>query len=172
MLARWHQQARNALRGPSVKFSRELKLGLQTAGAQLQLSDVAASAVINVEKDQFEQRVLSVSARNTPTEYEITYAVSFSVQREQKEILSSQTLSLSRNYSFDETALLAKEREQEILRAALAKDLASHDHSTAHAVGDAHEHQVARAYLGARHRGAVVRLHGVPDGGSGLPPVP
>ena len=41
-----------------------------------------------------------------------------------KTLLPAEQFAVSRDLSFDESALLAKEREQEVLRAALARDLA------------------------------------------------
>jgi len=40
------------------------------------------------------------------------------------ELISPQKLELTRDYSYDTTAVLAKQREQAVLRAALAQDLA------------------------------------------------
>ena len=42
-----------------------------------------------------------------------------------QELLPRQELTLTRSLSYDETALLAKEQEQEQVRAALARDLAA-----------------------------------------------
>ena len=56
------------------------------------------------------------------TEYEIFYTIKYSVTAEGKELLTTQTLTLTRDYSFDETTLLAKEHEEDILREALARD--------------------------------------------------
>jgi LPS-assembly lipoprotein len=64
-----------------------------------------------------------VSARNIPTEYELTYRVEFSVIADGKTLIDKEEISATRDISFDEAQLLAKEREQEILRAALARDL-------------------------------------------------
>jgi outer membrane lipopolysaccharide assembly protein LptE/RlpB len=41
-----------------------------------------------------------------------------------KELMAAEPFTLSRIYSFDETRLLAKEREKDILREALARDMA------------------------------------------------
>jgi LPS-assembly lipoprotein len=68
--------------------------------------------------------VLSVSARNTPQEYEIFYNIEYSVERGGKEVLEMQPLEMTRNLSFDETQLLAKDREEAIIREAMARDLA------------------------------------------------
>jgi LPS-assembly lipoprotein len=76
-----------------------------------------------VHEDELTERILSVSAQNIPTEYELTYKVKFSVVSEGKTLIDNEEISATRDISFDEAQLLAKEREQEILRAALARDL-------------------------------------------------
>jgi LPS-assembly lipoprotein len=82
-----------------------------------------STAYIDVSKDLVEQRTLSVSATNIPTEYELTYTVTFAVQGTDKQLLAPQTISLSQDYSFQENALLAKEHEADILRQQMARDL-------------------------------------------------
>jgi LPS-assembly lipoprotein len=105
-------------------FARELRHSLQAAGAHIEPAAGAASATVDISSDRVDRRVLSVSALNTPNEYELTYSVTFSVQSANKEVLPAETLSLSREYSFDETALLAKEHEEDLLRAEMARNLA------------------------------------------------
>jgi len=104
-------------------FVQGLRKALLTSGARLARSNDAASGTVRVVKDEVKRSVLSVSARNTPREYEVTYTVRFSVSAGDKELLPEQEVALSRDYSFDETALLAKEHEEAILREALARDL-------------------------------------------------
>jgi LPS-assembly lipoprotein len=108
---------------PQTEFQRGLRRALTTTGAQLVEQRDRATAVLRISKDDTGQRVLSVSARNTPQEYEVYYTVIYSVAAGGRELLSPQTLSLTRNYSFDEQALLAKDEEAEILRQAMARDL-------------------------------------------------
>jgi outer membrane lipopolysaccharide assembly protein LptE/RlpB len=64
-----------------------------------------------------------VSARNIPTDYELIYTVTFAVHGTDTELLAPQTISLSRDYSFQENELLAIEHEADILRAQMARDL-------------------------------------------------
>jgi len=80
--------------------------------------------VVRVTTDRTGRRVLSVSARNTPQEFEIFYVVEYSIDAGGKQVVPPQRLELTRNISFDESQLLAKDREQEILRDAMARDLA------------------------------------------------
>ena len=75
-------------------------------------------------EDSSGQRVLSVSARNTPEEYEVFYAIEYSVESQTGELIAPQKLELTRDYSYSTSAVLAKQREQSILREALARDLA------------------------------------------------
>lgn len=111
------------LKDPYTDFSREFDHQLKGSGATLQLVRANATATIEVTKDLVERRTLSVSALNIPTEYELTYTVTFSVQGPDKELLAPQTISLSKDYSFEENVLLAKEHEADILRQQMARDL-------------------------------------------------
>ena len=108
---------------PQTEFQRGLRKALHTVGTELTEQRDQATAILRIVKDETGRRVLSVSARNTPREYEIFYNVTYSVTAGGKELLPSHTLSLTRDYAFNEQALLAKEHEEEILRQALARDL-------------------------------------------------
>jgi LPS-assembly lipoprotein len=112
-----------SLKDPYTDFSREFEHQLKSAGAVLQLARAGATATIDVTRDQVAQRTLSVSAANIPTEYELTYTVTFSVQKADKEVLPPQTISLSKDYSFNQDVQLAKEHEADILRQQMARDL-------------------------------------------------
>jgi LPS-assembly lipoprotein len=105
-------------------FVQDLRKQLLSSGARLTTSSDEATAVVHVVNDDFSRRVLSVSATDQPAEYELTYTVRFSVSAADKEILAVQEVSGVRDYTFDETILLAKENEEAILREALAHDLA------------------------------------------------
>jgi LPS-assembly lipoprotein len=114
-----------SLKDPYTDFSREFEHQLKNSGATLQLVRANSTATIDVTKDVVVQRTLSVSAQNIPTEYELTYTVTFAVQGTDKELLAPQTISLSKDYSFQENILLAKEHEADILRQQMARDLVS-----------------------------------------------
>ena len=101
-----------------------LEARLRAAGARLAANPSAASAVIHLRVDDTGRELLSVSARNTPGEYEVHYTVEYSVSTGAQELLARQQLSLTREYSYDESAVLAKEHEEQSLRAALAEELA------------------------------------------------
>jgi LPS-assembly lipoprotein len=85
----------------------------------------AGSAVIHILNDTAMQRTVTVSTLNVPTEYELTYKVRFSVTVQGREVIAPEEHSLVRDYSYSESAQLAKERENAILSQALAHDLVS-----------------------------------------------
>jgi LPS-assembly lipoprotein len=106
------------------EFYHALKSRLEDAGAD---PDAAAAdaATLRILRDGTAERVLSVSARNVPTEYELSYSVRVSVSAGNRELLPAEDFTLTHDYSFDETTLLAKQRERDALSDALAGDLAS-----------------------------------------------
>jgi LPS-assembly lipoprotein len=98
---------------------------LRAAGAVLAPSATEASAVIRLQLDETGRELLSVSTNNRPGEYEVFYAVEYSVTGGGTELLPRQQARLTRSYGYDETAVLAKEHEEQSLRVALAEELAS-----------------------------------------------
>ncbi|MDH4167492.1 MAG: hypothetical protein OEY13_10250 [Gammaproteobacteria bacterium] len=105
-------------------FAVELRRAIERAGGELTGTTAQAEMVVRIRRDRSGRRVLSVSARNTPQEYEIFYSVEYSVDRGGREVLEPQPLEMIRNLSFDETQLLAKDREEVVIRDSMAKDLA------------------------------------------------
>lgn len=106
-------------------FNRALRAGLRASGARLADRAGEATAIVKIIEDASGQYVRSVSARNTPEEYEVFYTIEYSVATQDGELIPPQELTLTRDYSYDEAAVLAKQREQNILREALARDLAA-----------------------------------------------
>ena len=107
-------------------FVQSLRRQMLISGAHPVDTPDQATAVVHVDvlDAAASPHVLSVSAQNRPTEYQVTYTVRFSVTAGGKELLSPQQVSAQRSYSFDESLLLAKEHEQAILQQAMGQDLA------------------------------------------------
>lgn len=104
-------------------FYRKLQSGLRMNGVEVVDSPVEATAVLNVLADDTGQRVLSVSARNVPREYEVYYRIRFSVEAGERMLIEAQEQALIRDYTYDETVVIAKAREERLLREAIADDL-------------------------------------------------
>lgn len=86
----------------------------------------AAQVVLTILNENFDRRVLSVgSIRGKVREYELRYVVNFDVKDTSgKELLSAQTINLTRDYLFDETQVLGSDTEEAILRRDLVRDAA------------------------------------------------
>jgi len=104
-------------------FYRELQRSLQAAGAQVTDDAAHAHAVVRVHGDDKGQRILTVSTRNTPEEYEVYYAVDYSVEVSGRELLARQRLELTASYSYDSRYVLAKQQEQFTMQQSLAREL-------------------------------------------------
>jgi LPS-assembly lipoprotein len=106
-------------------FTRALRASLKASGARLVTEAAADAATVRIVRDVLSERVLSVDARNIPTDIELVYQVEVEVRAGDRELMPLEPFELSRTFSFDERKLLAKEREKDILGEALARDMAS-----------------------------------------------
>jgi LPS-assembly lipoprotein len=109
---------------PTSAFTYSLRTELRTRGLHVVERPDDATARLIVTEDATGQRVLSVSARNIPREYEIFYAVTFALETGDGRLIEGESLTVTRSYTFDETQVLGKAREERVLRQALADDLA------------------------------------------------
>lgn len=104
-------------------FYRKIRAALVGAGVDLVDSPDQATAIFRILEDHTGQRVVSVSARNVPREYEVWYTVHYEIVSGEKTMLPESTQTLVRSYTYDETEVLGKAREEEVLRDALVDDL-------------------------------------------------
>ena len=104
-------------------FYRDLRAELKQGGVQVVDSPVNANAIIRIEKDSSGQNVLTISARNVPTEYNVFYSVSYSVWVNSEEALPVQALGLNQSYTYNENTVLGKNRERDAILNALAAQL-------------------------------------------------
>jgi LPS-assembly lipoprotein len=104
-------------------FYREFVEQMLTAGVELTDSEAESASSFTIFADDTGQRVLSVSARNVPTEYEVFYTITYSLDSGANALMPRQTLTLTRDYTYDSTLVLGKLREEELLREAIVEDL-------------------------------------------------
>jgi len=104
-------------------FYRRLRDSLRSAGVIIVESPFDATATFSILSDMPGQRVLSVSARNVPREFEVFYTVFYSVQAKEVTLLEPRSQTLTRDYTWDVTEVIGKEKEEELLREAIVDDL-------------------------------------------------
>lgn len=108
---------------PSPGLQRSLPRSLATARIQMADSPEEATAVLWVLENLYGERVLSVSATNIPEELEVYHSVTFELRTADEVIFPRETITLTRDYTFDEKAVLAKYREGEVIADALVRDV-------------------------------------------------
>lgn len=109
---------------PHSDFMLSLTESLRLRGSEVLNGRDEAESVLNIVADETGRRVLSVTARNIPREYEVYYSVTFSLQVGEQRLIDSESLVVTRSYTYDEKQVLAKAAEEQVLRRALAEDLA------------------------------------------------
>ncbi len=105
------------------QFYRELRRDLRAAGVEVLDSPQGATATFSILFDFTDQRVLSVSARNVPTEFEVFYTVRYAITSGEQSLLEPQELTLTRDYTYDSTLVLGKAKEEQVMRDAIVDDL-------------------------------------------------
>lgn len=107
------------------QFYRELRKNLRAAGVEVTDTPADATATLSILYDFTDQRVLSVSARNVPTEFEVFYTVRYAITSGGESLLEPQELTLTRDYTYDATLVLGKAKEEQLMRDAIVDDLVS-----------------------------------------------
>jgi len=105
-------------------FYRSLRDELELRGATLAAGPESADMVLRVIEDSRGQRVSAVSIRNTPLEFEVFYTVEYAVQVGEQQVLEPTRIVTKNRYEYDETLVLGKEEERDMLASAQAKDIA------------------------------------------------
>ncbi len=84
----------------------------------------SASAILSITANDTEKLVLSVDTAGNVLEYEIRQTIRFSVfAADQQVLLPEQSVSLSRDFLFTSTDVLAKAREEKLVRRTLQKSI-------------------------------------------------
>ena len=97
---------------------------LRTRNATVTTDQAAASAVLNITGNTTEKLVLSVDTVGNVLEYEIRQTIRFFVKGpDRRELLPEQSLSLSRGFLYTSTDVLAKAREEKLVRRTLQENL-------------------------------------------------
>ena len=110
---------------PYSSFFRSIKDSLRNSGVMISDKRDEASYVLVIKQDISSDRILSISAKNTPMEYEIAYQVVWSLFKGNQEIISDTKHIETQDYSFDQNQLLGKRKEAEYLKESLAEKISN-----------------------------------------------
>jgi outer membrane lipopolysaccharide assembly protein LptE/RlpB len=109
-----------------VGISDDLAVFLDSGGASLAKSGAESDAVIKVQSENYEQRVVAVDATTGKArEFELLYALEFSVRMKDGTMLvPPEHLVIRRIFVFDPTAVIGATRNVEALRIDMQRDAA------------------------------------------------
>ena len=108
----------------ATPLARELKEQLRLARIDLRSEPGAGVAVLRLLEDESRESLVAISANNLPTVTEISYRVKYSLTVEGKRLIEGSEREVNYTRVQDEFRVLGMEREAEVLREALAEELA------------------------------------------------
>jgi len=112
-------------KNPYTGMARALRVELEAAGGRIVESKEQATAVLTVVREISENRILSVGSTGKASEYELFNEVIFSLSdAEDKVLIKSQTVRMTRDLVFDETELLGKISEAEGIHRQMRRNMA------------------------------------------------
>lgn len=101
-----------------------LRAALRARGAEVQRKARNADVRLVITRLDENRQVISVGPDGKAIEYELTTSIAYTLRNASGVVLPVQHLSLSRDYSFNADAVLAKEAEERQLREAMQSELA------------------------------------------------
>ena len=109
-----------------VEISDELAIFLERGGATVSKSRTEADAVIKVQSEDYQQRVVAVDATTGKArEFELIYTLTFSVRMKNGDMLVlPEDMTIRRVFVFDPTAVIGATQNVEALRADMRRDAA------------------------------------------------
>jgi len=109
---------------PNSELAFQLRRSLESAGVTLARNSTDATATIRIAAEKFGRRVKSVSAQNRPTEFEVYYEVEYLVTTPAETLVPREPLARTRVFPYSERDILGKQQEEDLLRDALAREIA------------------------------------------------
>lgn len=109
---------------PNSDLAFQLRRTLGAAGVTLAREATDATATVRIAAEHYGRRVKSVSAQNRPTEFEVFYDVEFLVSTPAETLVARQPLARARVFPYSERDILGKQQEEDLLRDALAREIA------------------------------------------------
>jgi len=109
---------------PGSELVAELRRNLEANHVKLVNAADQADMVLNIAMDLPEKQILTLGGSGRVSEYQLRYRVSLrGYDIQQREWLPADELMLSRDYSYDDTQLLAKQAEETLLWQSMRSDM-------------------------------------------------
>ena len=97
-------------------FINELKQAIQVNGVQIVDTPEEAQLTLHIVSEATDRQILSLSGGGRVREYRLQYRVSLrAYDSKQQDWLAAEEITLRRDFSYDDTQVLAKEQEENLL---------------------------------------------------------
>lgn len=112
------------IQGGNLSFKRDLIRSLKVNGVQIVSKPDEAEVHLELSSEAFLQNILSISSGGTVNEYQLVYTVNYRIRPSADPLWGpQQTIQNKRDFTFDNTQLLAKQYEQERLQDNMREDV-------------------------------------------------
>jgi LPS-assembly lipoprotein len=109
---------------PASPLISELRSNLELNHVQLVSKPEQADVVLNIAFDLAEKQILTLGGSGRVNEFQLRYRVSMrAYDLQQREWMPADELLLMRDYSYDDTKILAKEAEEALLYQSMRSDM-------------------------------------------------
>ena len=109
---------------PNTPFITDLRNSLEANQVQLVNTAESAEMTLNIVAEISDKQILSLGGGVRVNEFRLIYRVSLrAYDREQHDWISAEDMELRRDYSYDDTKLLAKEAEEHLLVQSMRSDM-------------------------------------------------
>lgn len=110
----------------SSLFFQELIGQLEASGVAVSQAGMPDASLLNIDSERLYRQALTISQDARVREYVLTLEIRYSLTSAEGEVLlQDEVMRLSREYQFDEQAILGGRREEEFLGEDLARQMAS-----------------------------------------------
>jgi LPS-assembly lipoprotein len=111
------------IQGPNLTVTKDLKKALGINDVTIVNSAEKADLLLELMNETYEKRILSLSGRGRVTEYELIYTLNFRMRPAGSELWGQpQSIEGRRDFSYDDTQVLAKSYEEARLREDMQAD--------------------------------------------------
>ncbi|HEU4708993.1 MAG TPA: LPS assembly lipoprotein LptE [Methylophilaceae bacterium] len=111
------------IQGPNYTVSRDLRKALDVNGVAIVNDPEKADLLLDIMSEVYDKRILSLSGRGRVTEYELIYNLNFRIKNAANAVWGPvQTVEGRRDFSYDDTQVLAKSYEEARLRQDMQSD--------------------------------------------------
>jgi len=109
---------------PDTLFIRNLRRSLEASKVTLVDLPEHADVILNIASESSEKQILTLGGTGRVNEFRLTYRVSLrAYDLQQQDWVPAEEIAFRRDYSYDDTKILAKEAEERLLYKSMRSDM-------------------------------------------------